>query len=78
MKTGDMVRFKTRVHQDLKGFSFPGKENWKLGLLVEYHTWEKVATILHEGRFYRVRAEQVQKAGKRDFETREEKHDSTI
>ena len=56
MRTGDLVRF------------FLDPEGIKLiGLLVEYRTWEKVATILHEGEIYRIRAEFVQKAGKKDL-----------
>ncbi len=64
-----MVRF---MHEE-----FPAKRptdcrmwEWKIGLLIEYHTWEKIATILCEGKVYRVRASEVEKAGKRDFEKR--------
>ena len=39
-----------------------------IGLLVEYHTWEKVARILYEGKIISVRAEHVQKSGKKDAE----------
>ena len=41
---------------------------WKIGLLIEYHTWEKVASVLSDGKVYRIRASEVQKAGKKDFE----------
>ncbi len=61
MKTGDMVRFKTK-----RASFFSRYETWKIGLLVEYHTWEKVATILYDGKVIRVHASDVQKAGKKD------------
>ena len=58
MKAGDMVRFwKLRDRVD---------EKPELGLLLEYHSWEKVARILHEGEIISIRAEYVQKAGKKD------------
>tara|TARA_B100000287_G_scaffold395231_1_gene409920 strand:+ start:376 stop:600 length:225 start_codon:yes stop_codon:yes gene_type:complete len=67
MKKGDLVRFRKE--------EFPRKRpndcgiwTWKLGILLEYHTWEKVATILSEGKVVRIHASEVQKAGKRDEE----------
>ena len=41
-----------------------------IGLLIEYHSWEKIATILYRGEVLRVRGENVEKAGKKDFEDR--------
>jgi len=41
-------------------------DEWRIGLLLEYHTWEKVGTVLYEGNIYRIRAENIQKAGKKD------------
>ena len=64
MKTGDLVRFKV-VRPGL----FGGKESdyiWMIGLLIKYETWEKVGTILYEGKLLRIRAENIQKAGKKD------------
>lgn len=61
MRAGDMVRFKTK-----RASFFSRYEAWTLGLLVEYHTWEKVATILYDGKVIRVHASDVQKAGKKD------------
>ena len=61
MKVGDMVR----VRIDIGSRSY-----WRVGLLVEYHTWEKIATVLHEGDLLRLHASQVQKAGKKDYEIR--------
>jgi len=40
---------------------------WTLGLLVEYHTWEKIATVLYEGKLLRIGADRVQKAGVTDW-----------
>ena len=61
MKTGDLIRFK---------ISNPPRhdtsEEWKIGLLLEYHTWEKIGTVLYEGKIYRVSARVIQKAGKQD------------
>jgi hypothetical protein len=72
LKTGDMVRF---MYEE-----FPTKRptdcrmwEWRIGLLIEYHTWEKIAKILCDGKVYRVRAAEVQKAGKKDFEKRDSK-----
>jgi len=47
MRAGDLVRFK---------YTGAVAEEWKIGLLKEYHTWEKVATILFEGKEIRVAA----------------------
>ena len=56
MKAGDLVRWQ-----------FGGCTK-KIGLLVEYNTWEKVARILYKGKIISLRAENVEKAGKKDFE----------
>mgnify|MGYP001258583597 FL=1 len=61
MKTGDLVRFKR-----LGTSPRPDSEEWRIGLLLEYHSWEKVGTVLYESNIYRVRAENIQKAGKKD------------
>ena len=75
MKTGDLVRF-PYVGKSLKptvedistnSTSFPG-QCIVVGLLVEYHTWEKIATILSDGKIMRIHASEVQKAGKKDIE----------
>jgi hypothetical protein len=47
MRAGDLVRFK---------YSGADAEGWKIGLLKEYHKWEKVATIIYEGKEIRVMA----------------------
>ena len=47
MRAGDLVRFK---------YTGADAEEWKLGLLKEYHTWAAVATIIYEGKEVRVMA----------------------
>ena len=60
MKAGDIVRFKTATHLVDEMEPLTATAPWKVGLLVEYHTWEKIATILHEGEMVRVAARDVQ------------------
>ena len=67
MKNGDIVRFKSYTLRPVNNHDC-GIWSWKLGLLVEYEKWEKVASILCEGEVLRIRAEDVQKSGKKDFE----------
>ncbi len=59
MKKGDLVRYRPLVFQEMQ-------PDWEIGLLVEYHTWEKLATVMKDGKFFRVPADMVQKAGKKD------------
>ena len=67
MKAGDMVRFE--APHWLGGAGLPEVERPRLvGLLVEYHTWEKMTTIMYEGKIIRVQARLVEKAGKKDFD----------
>tara|TARA_E500000331_G_scaffold350488_1_gene395465 strand:- start:2572 stop:2787 length:216 start_codon:yes stop_codon:yes gene_type:complete len=67
MKPGDMVRFR-KEQWKRKCPSDCGMWVWKLGLLVEYHSWEKIATVLCEGKLLRIHASEVEKAGKKDYE----------
>ena len=55
MKTGDLVRFK-----------FWADHDWKIGLLIKYEAWEKVGSVLFGGKVHRIRAENIQKAGRKD------------
>lgn len=75
MKAGDMVRFK---HPGLTVHDFPNEVPWHLGLLIEYHSWEKIATIMYEGRLLRIRSLYVQKAGKKDYEGQPEKTEDDL
>ena len=58
MRAGDLVRFK---------YTWSDHEGWKVGLLKQYHTWEKIATIIYEGKEIRVVASltQIHKRAKR-------------
>tara|TARA_S200000501_G_C20184744_1_gene465975 strand:- start:219 stop:443 length:225 start_codon:yes stop_codon:yes gene_type:complete len=67
MIPGDLVRFKKyivtpRNPQDCGAWEF------KIGILVDYQKWEKIARILYNGEIVSIRAENVEKAGKKDFE----------
>ena len=64
MRKGDMVRFKDwTVHpvttQDC------GVWEWKVGLLLSYESWEKVGTILCEGKTWRIAGRDIEKVGRR-------------
>jgi len=56
MKSGDIVRFWKYHRQTRPAFEKPPN----IGLLIEYHTWEKIATILYEGNLLRIHARDVQ------------------
>jgi len=59
MTKGDIVRFKKyTVHP--KDRNDCGVFNWYKGILVEYKTWEKIATILSDEKVHRVAARDVQ------------------
>ena len=64
MKAGDLVRFR---HPNA---TYPPQT--RFGLLIEYHTWEKMATILYDGGLLRVAARDVQKFGKRYLKSAEQ------
>ena len=56
MRVGDMVRFRDVLNHRTEELS-----EWKYGVIVaEYHTWEKVATVLHEGELRRIRAQHIE------------------
>ena len=61
MRAGDLVRFSI-------GAIPPGSREWRVGLLIEYRKWEKIATIMYKNELIRVAARDVQKFGKRYFE----------
>lgn len=60
MQSGDLVRFK-------KFDSFEKEHLWKIGLLIEYKKWQKIATVLYKGETHRIAARKVQKFGKKDY-----------
>ena len=62
MKSGDMVRFRRlEYYSDLAA----PEERWEVGLLIEYHKWEKIATVLFNDELLRLPARDVQKFGRR-------------
>lgn len=68
MRAGDIVRFRKnrigqvyRVNPTSSEMTAPA-----LGLLIEYQKWEKVATVLCQGKLIRVAADHIEKAGKKD------------
>jgi hypothetical protein len=64
MRAGDLVRFRECTwHVEPKKYT-----DWKIGLLVEYKPWMKIAQILYEGKEYKIQANDVQihKRAKRD------------
>lgn len=65
MKTGDIVRFRRPPAGAYDAPRHGGNSMWLLGLLVEYHSWEKIATILHKDELIRVPARDVEKYGRR-------------
>ncbi len=52
MVPGDLVRFDSENVQEPSGETL-------VGLLVKYNTWEKVATVLFEGKEFRIRASEL-------------------
>ena len=56
MKPGDLVRFReiTSHAPDVE------YTDWKIGLLLQYYTWEKIATILYDQGELRIAARDVQ------------------
>jgi hypothetical protein len=67
MKSGDLVRF--RATHWLGGAGLEENQRpWLVGLLVEYHKWEKMTTIMYEGKIIRIQARNVQKYGRRYLE----------
>ena len=63
MKAGDLVRY--WMNEEVYEYGAMG--NYHTGLLIEYHTWEKIATVLaSDGQVHRLRANLVEKAGKKD------------
>lgn len=67
MKVGDMVRIKKRKLTPHQRGGVPDWDEWweEGGIVVEeYNTWEKIVTILHEGKIIRIAASDVQLAAR--------------
>jgi hypothetical protein len=65
MKKGDMVRFRAPHPKFVD--SSPTRP-WLIGLLIEYHKWEKIATIMYNDELIRIAARDTQKYGRRYLE----------
>lgn len=67
MKAGDLVRFREILEHGVGLHRPTVYSKWRIGLLKEYHTWEKIATIIYEGREVRVvaRLTELHKRAKR-------------
>ena len=63
MKAGDLVRFRSPLHAYVG--DTPHGDKWEVGLLIEYHKWEKIATVLYDDQVLRIAARDVQKYGRR-------------
>ena len=62
MKAGDVIRYWV----DEEVFHYGAMGNYHVGLLVEYYSREKIATVLAgDGLLLRVRASCIEKAGKK-------------
>ena len=69
MKEGDLVRF--ALWDDIKDINdWSTTEKKHVGVLIEYDSLMKKATILYKGEIQNHRAQLVEKAGRRDFEGR--------
>ena len=68
MKAGDLVRFREILEHGVGLHRPTVYSEWKVGLLKQYNTCEKIATIIYEGKEIRVRASltQIHKRAKRD------------
>ena len=65
MKAGDIVRFaKWSEMPDINDWTTANKKY--IGLLVEYDSLMKLAVILYAGDLHSIRAQLVEKAGKKD------------
>ena len=63
MKAGDVIRY----WMDEEVYEYGALGNYHIGLLVEYYSWEKIATVLaNDGQLLRLRASLIEKAGKKD------------
>ena len=68
MKARDMVRFRRPPGNVYDAPRHGGNAMWLLGLLIEYHSWEKIATVLYNDELLRLPARDVQKFGRRYLE----------
>ena len=67
MKVGDLVRYR-KERWPRKNDTDCGIWDWKLCVLIKYQVWEKIATILCDGKLVRVASSEVTLAGREDEE----------
>ena len=67
MKAGDLVRFREILDHGAGLHRPTVYSKWRVGLLKQYHTCEKIATIIYKGKEVRVMAglTQIHKRAKR-------------
>jgi len=71
MKVGDMVRFAKSHEVNIRDSrSWPSEPKPYIGILVKHDKIMGTADVLYEGEIHRVRHVFVQKAGKKDYESR--------
>jgi hypothetical protein len=64
MKAGDLIRFRAPHWLGGAGLKESNRP-WLTGLLIEYHKWEKMATVLYDDKVFRIAGRDVQKYGRR-------------
>ena len=69
MKEGDLVRFAMWGEFD-HTLDWNNVEKNHIGTLVHYDKLMRTATVLYEGQLLKVRAQVVEKAGRKDAESR--------
>ena len=60
MRAGDLVRFREVLSHGVGIHQPTVYTNWKIGLLLEYTPWMKIAKINYNGKIKSVRANDVQ------------------
>lgn len=69
MKEGDLVRFAMWGEFD-HTMDWNKAEKTHIGTLINYDKLMQTATVLHEGNLYKVRSQLIEKAGRKDAESR--------
>lgn len=73
MKAGDLVRFKPPyfINSADGVFGNTSSDDIRLlGLLIKYEPWHKMTSVMYEGQVLRIAARHVEKAGRKDGESR--------
>ena len=67
MSPGDLVRVKVKDESLNYNLEYC-KGEYRLALLIEHYAWEKMVTVLIDGKLKRYRSSDVTRAGRRDHE----------